>query len=85
MAADEAGGLVWRPRTRNGEAMKHERSSMFGPAEAACIGKLPFESYSAAAKVIQRKKGKSSAKAGRLKIYRCNYCHHWHMGGGPTV
>lgn len=64
--------------------MKHERGIAFGSPDASCTGKRPYLTYDAAARVVSRQKGKTSGKPTRLQIYRCTYCRHWHMGGGPS-
>jgi hypothetical protein len=57
-------------------------SGTFGSSEAACLGKQPFETYDAAARIVRRRRGRIKVKDGTLQIYRCCYCHNWHMGGG---
>ena len=40
---------------------------------ASCVGKVPFPSMNAAVTAKKRMKSRS------LKIYRCGFCHHYHL------
>lgn len=64
--------------------MRYERGLSFGPVDAACKGKIPYRSYDAAERVVKHQKGRIIKRSAKLQIYRCAYCKHWHMGGGPA-
>lgn len=53
-----------------------KRTGRSSPA-TACTGKVPFDSFSQAAKVVDRTKTKP--RPGR-SAYRCGHCHKWHIG-----
>lgn len=44
---------------------------------ASCVGKETFDSFVQAEAVVRR-----LTKCGRaVEPYRCDWCHHWHIGG----
>lgn len=47
------------------------------PPVVGCIGKVPFDSFTGASRVVSRKGPK--AEAGRT-VYLCAHCHKWHVG-----
>lgn len=52
------------------------------PSRFACIGKLAYDGWHAAMKVLRSRKRKKAVKrqGGELKPYRCPACGKWHLG-----
>lgn len=53
--------------------------------QVSCFGKVRYDSGPQAAKAMQRMKKKRvvcGAKRGDVSIYRCDYCHGFHLGRG---
>lgn len=51
---------------------------------AHCEGKLRYDSYSTASRVLDRIRSRDRVNAGkrrRLHVYRCGICGGWHLGG----
>lgn len=47
----------------------------------ACAGKDAFAERTLADRVLFRMRRNRIARKAALKVYRCNFCHHWHIGG----
>jgi hypothetical protein len=45
----------------------------------ACMGKDKFTSPSMAQKVLDKMR-RAKKRSGTMNIYRCKFCHTWHIG-----
>lgn len=52
----------------------------FGPWSTACQGKIRFTVKRAA----KRARREREQQIGRMDVYRCPFCHHWHLGHRPA-
>lgn len=59
------------------------KSAKLDPVEAACLGKIKFLTYEAAAACIKRQYG-SVKKMNGARPFRCPHCNFHHMGGGAA-
>lgn len=46
---------------------------------SGCFGKVAFDNYTIAAKALKRKK--DVIRGRRVKIYLCDFCKKFHLGG----
>ncbi len=54
-------------------------------AQAACVGKVAYTTYSKAAGVVKKvatSHNRQFRRHGRqrMQVYRCDACRHWHVG-----
>ena len=57
--------------------MSHEKVRLAQPAEVACLGKVPFSSFTLANAVVTRNREKHRESR---SAYHCLHCHEWHIG-----
>lgn len=57
--------------------MKERTSERFA---SGCYGKQGFASATLAQRVAKRARQNRDAK---LQVYRCKFCHQWHIGRAP--
>ncbi len=51
-------------------------------ADAACVGKVRFETFTQANAVAKRPTRRNSLKP---SVYHCQFCHGFHIGNGKRV
>ena len=60
---------------------------------ASCNGKHPYATKGGAISVLERRRKRVKrthhvhkhklSELADLQVYRCRYCHHWHVGRNP--
>lgn len=48
--------------------------------ERSCLGKMEFSTRNQARDRLSCLKKDHDVSDRRLKVYKCNYCHLWHIG-----
>lgn len=46
---------------------------------ASCVGKQRFLTHDDARKIVKRMKQRGK---GGANVFKCRFCHHWHIGHG---